>query len=109
PFDMGTANHQGTVQITLAPGRVGENTVEAVVYTADGGLATVPELRLTLTLEELGIGPLDARLKDRKGYWAAYDLRLPMPGVWTLDVTVRTTDIDQVTVHDTVRVTAAPR
>ncbi|KMO95268.1 hypothetical protein ACS04_24660 [Streptomyces roseus] len=109
PFDMGTANHQGTVQITLTPGRVGENTVEAVVYTADGGLATVPELRLTLTREELGIGPLDARLKDRKGYWAAYDLRLPMPGVWTLDVTVRTTDIDQVTVHDTVRITAAPR
>ncbi|MFE2880743.1 copper resistance CopC/CopD family protein [Streptomyces roseus] len=108
PFDMGTANHQGAVQITLTPGRVGENTVEAVVYTADGGLATVPELRLTLTQEELGIGPLDAKLKDQKGYWATYDLRLPMPGVWTLNVTVRTTDIDQVTVRDTVRVTAAP-
>ncbi|WP_229334626.1 copper resistance CopC/CopD family protein [Streptomyces flavotricini] len=109
PFDMGTANHQGTVQITLAPGRVGENTVEAVVYTSDGGLAAVPELRLTLTQDELGIGPLDAKLKDQKGYWAAYDLRLPMPGVWTLNITVRTTDIDQVTVHDTVRVTSVPR
>ncbi|MER6782440.1 MULTISPECIES: copper resistance protein CopC [unclassified Streptomyces] len=109
PFDMGTANHQGTVQITLAPGRVGENTVEAVVYTSDGGLAAVPELRLTLTQDELGIGPLDAKLKDQKGYWAAYDLQLPMPGVWTLNITVRTTDIDQVTVHDTVRVTSVPR
>ncbi|MFI8265975.1 MULTISPECIES: copper resistance protein CopC [unclassified Streptomyces] len=109
PFDMGTANHQGTVQITLAPGHVGENTVEAVVYTSDGGLAAVPELRLTLTQDELGIGPLDAKLKDQKGYWAAYDLRLPMPGVWTLNITVRTTDIDQVTVRDTVRVTPVPR
>ncbi|MEV6580393.1 copper resistance protein CopC [Streptomyces sp. NPDC051582] len=109
PFDMGTANHQGTVQITLTPGRVGENTVEAVVYTADGGLATVPELRLALTQDELGIGPLDAKLKDQKGYWATYDLRLPMPGVWTLNVTVRTTDIDQVTVRDTVRITPVPR
>ncbi|MGW2996193.1 CopD family protein, partial [Streptomyces sp. NPDC001193] len=109
PFDMGTANHQGTVQITLAPGRVGENTVEAVVYTSDGGLAAVPELRLTLTQDELGIGPLDAKLKDQKGYWAAYDLRLPMPGVWTLNITVRTTDIDQVTVCDTVRVAPVPR
>ncbi|MCX4695445.1 copper resistance CopC/CopD family protein [Streptomyces sp. NBC_01408] len=105
PFDMGTANRHGTVQITLAPGRVGENTVEAVVYTADGGLATVPELRLTLTQGELGIGPLDAKLKNQKGYWAAYDLRLPMPGVWTLNITVRTTDIDQVTVRETVRIT----
>ncbi|MER7463379.1 copper resistance protein CopC [Streptomyces sp. NPDC097981] len=107
PFDMGTANHQGTVQITLAPGRVGENTVEAVVYTADGGLATVPELRLTLTQDALGIGPLDARLKNQKGYWAAYDLRLPMPGEWTMNITVRTTDIDQVTVRETVRITSS--
>ncbi|MFD6878589.1 MULTISPECIES: copper resistance CopC/CopD family protein [unclassified Streptomyces] len=105
PFDMGTANHRGTVQITLAPGRVGENTVEAVVFTADGGLATVPELRLTLTQAELGIGPLDAELKNQKGYWATYDLRLPMAGEWTLNLTVRTTDIDQVTVRDTVRIT----
>ncbi|MGW3322263.1 copper resistance CopC/CopD family protein [Streptomyces virginiae] len=109
PFDMGTAHHQGTVQITLSPGRVGENTVEAVVFTADGGLASVPELRLTLTQEELGIGPLDARLKNQKGYWAAYDLRLPMPGEWTLNVTIRTTDIDQVTVRETVRITPVPK
>lgn len=109
PFDMGTANHQGTVQITLSPGRVGENTVEAVVFTADGGLASVPELRVTLTQEELGIGPLDAKLKNQKGYWAAYDLRLPMPGEWTVNVTIRTTDIDQVTVRETVRITSVPR
>ncbi|MCY0918996.1 copper resistance protein CopC [Streptomyces sp. H27-G5] len=108
PFDMGTAGHRGTVQVTLAPGRVGENTVEAVVYTADGGLATVPELRLSLTQGDLDIGPLDAKLKNQKGYWAAYDLRLPVPGVWTLNLTVRTTDIDQVTVRQTVDITASP-
>ncbi|MFI6148583.1 copper resistance CopC/CopD family protein [Streptomyces sp. NPDC051109] len=105
PFDMGTANHRGKIQITLTPGRVGENTVEAVVYTDDGGLATVPELRLALTQPDLAIGPLDAKLKDQKGYWATYDLRLPMPGEWTVDLTVRTSDIDQTTVHGTVRIT----
>ncbi|MFD9081863.1 copper resistance CopC/CopD family protein [Streptomyces erythrochromogenes] len=105
PFDMGTANQKGSVQITLEPGRVGENTVEAVVYTADGGFATVPELRLTLTQEDLGIGPLDAKLKNQKGYWATYDLQLPMAGSWTLNITVRTTDIDQVTVRETIRIT----
>lgn len=82
--------------------------MEAVVYTADGGLATVPELRLSLTQDDLDIGPLDAKLKNQKGYWAAYDLRLPVPGVWTLNLTVRTTDIDQVTVRQTVDITASP-
>ncbi|MFD7631871.1 copper-binding protein, partial [Streptomyces sp. NPDC059851] len=105
PFDMGTAGRQGTVQITLAPGRVGANTVEAVVYSADGGFATVPELRLTLTQEALDIGPIDARLKNQRGHWAAYDLRLPLPGEWTAKVTVRTTEIDQTTVSHTLRIT----
>ncbi|MET9568673.1 copper resistance CopC/CopD family protein [Streptomyces virginiae] len=109
PFDMGKAGHQGSVQITLAPGRVGENTVEAVVFSADGGLATVPELRLTLTQESLGIGPIDARLKNQKGFWAVYDLQLPMPGEWTLDITVRTSEIDQVTVRGSVHIAPLPR
>ncbi|WP_106975211.1 copper resistance CopC/CopD family protein [Streptomyces katrae] len=105
PFDMGTANHQGTVQITLAPGHVGENTVEAVVFTPDGGISSVPELRLALTQRDQGIGPLDSKLRNQQGYWATYDLRLPMAGTWNLDVTIRTTDIDQVTVGTTLRVT----
>ncbi|MET9638414.1 copper resistance protein CopC [Streptomyces virginiae] len=109
PFDMGTAGHQGAVQITLAPGRVGENTVEAVVFSADGGLATVPELRLTLTQEALGIGPIDAKLKNQKGFWAVYDLQLPMPGEWTLNITVRTSEIDQVTVRGSVNIAPLPR
>ncbi|MEU6300378.1 copper resistance CopC/CopD family protein [Streptomyces erythrochromogenes] len=105
PFDMGTAGQKGSVQITLEPGRVGVNTVEAVVYAEDGGFATVPELRLTLTQDDLGIGPLDAKLKNQKGYWATYDLQLPMSGSWTLSITVRTTEIDQITVRETIRVT----
>ncbi|WP_030659363.1 MULTISPECIES: copper resistance CopC/CopD family protein [Streptomyces] len=109
PFDMGKAGHQGAVQITLAPGRVGENTVEAVVFSADGGLATVPEIRLTLTQEALGIGPIDARLKNQKGFWAVYDLQLPMPGEWTLNITVRTSEIDQVTVRGSVHIAPLPR
>ncbi|MEV7590257.1 copper resistance protein CopC [Streptomyces sp. NPDC089922] len=108
PFDMGKSGPRGTVQVTLAPGRVGENTVEAVVFSADGGLASVPELRLSLTQEALGIGPIDARLKDQKGFWAVYDLQLPMPGEWTLNITVRTSEIDQVTVRGSVDITPVP-
>jgi copper transport protein len=73
-----------------------------VVYGPDGGIATVPELRLAFKLGD--IGPLDAKVRDRGGYWTADALNLPLPGTWTMKVTVRTSDIDQVTVSRTVRI-----
>ncbi|GAA3227825.1 hypothetical protein GCM10020256_39470 [Streptomyces thermocoprophilus] len=50
PFAVGSA--RGTVQVTLSPARTGDNAVEAVVYAADGGFASVPELRIAFTLPE---------------------------------------------------------
>ncbi|WP_405861990.1 copper resistance protein CopC [Streptomyces sp. NBC_01515] len=102
PFRVGNAG--GKVQITLDPGRVGENSVEAVVYGPDGGFATVPELRLSFTLAAQKIGPLDANVKDEGGYWGTNSLNLPIAGTWTMKVTVRTTDVDQVSVSRQVRI-----
>ncbi|MFF3713260.1 copper resistance CopC/CopD family protein [Streptomyces phaeochromogenes] len=96
PFDVGTPGGQGKVQIVLEPGRVGENTVEAVVIGPDGGIATVPEIRLSFTLASQKIGPIDAGLTNKGGYWGTSSLNLPIPGTWTMKVTVRTSDIDQV-------------
>jgi copper transport protein len=104
PFDVGTKGGHGKVQIELTPSRVGENSVQAVIYGSDGGFATVPELRLTFTLESQQIGPIDAELTDKGGYWAADGVTLPVGGTWTMKVTVRTTDIDQVTVSKTVKI-----
>ncbi|MFF6780881.1 copper resistance protein CopC [Streptomyces sp. NPDC012510] len=104
PFDVGTPNGHGKVQIDLGPGRVGKNSVQAVVFGPDDGIATVPELRLTFTLKAQKIGPIDAKLTDRGGYWATDTLQLPLPGKWTMKLTVRTTEIDQVTVERSVRV-----
>lgn len=104
PFGVGTPGGRGKVQIELTPGRVGENQVQAVVFGPDGGIATVPELRLAFTFEQRGIGPLDARLRDRGGYWVADTLNLPLSGTWTMRVTVRTSEVDQVTVSKKVRI-----
>ncbi|MEV0480719.1 copper resistance protein CopC [Streptomyces sp. NPDC050508] len=102
PFRVGNAG--GKVQITLDPGRVGQNSVEAVVYGPDGGFATVPELRLSFTLAAQKIGPLDADVKDEGGYWGTNTLNLPIAGTWTMKVTVRTSDVDQVSVTRDVRI-----
>ncbi|MEU9185453.1 copper resistance protein CopC [Streptomyces sp. NPDC048484] len=96
PFDVGTPGNRGKIQIILEPGRVGENTVEAVVIGPDGGIATVPEIRLSFTLRSQKIGPINAGLTDQGGYWGTRSLNLPLAGTWTMKVTIRTSDIDQV-------------
>lgn len=93
--------------VTVDPARVGTNRVQVLVL-ANGGLVGVPEVRVSFTLEEKGIGPLDARLEDAGGYWINDDLRLPLPGKWTMAVTVRTSEFDQVTKTVTVEVRPVP-
>ncbi|WP_432155308.1 copper resistance CopC/CopD family protein [Streptomyces sp. bgisy153] len=104
PFDTGTPGGRGTVQVTLEPGLVGRNVVQAVLYDADGPLMVVPELRLTFTLTDERVGPLDAELADQGGYWGSDSLDLPLAGTWTMRATVRVSDIDQVTVSKTVEI-----
>ncbi|MFJ8488601.1 copper resistance protein CopC [Streptomyces sp. NPDC094038] len=106
PFDVGTPNGHGKVQITLDPGRVGGNSVQAVVFGPDGGISAVPELRLSFTLDAQKIGPLPANVTDRGGYWAADSVNLPIAGEWTMAVTVRVSDLDQVTVTKKIRIAA---
>ncbi|WP_217546202.1 copper resistance CopC/CopD family protein [Streptomyces sp. GbtcB6] len=106
PFDVGTPNGHGKVQITLDPGRVGANSVQAVVFGPDGGISTVPELRLSFTLAAQKIGPLPANVTDRGGYWAADSVNIPIAGEWTISMTVRVSDLDQVTVTKKIRIAA---
>ncbi|WP_454341610.1 copper resistance CopC/CopD family protein [Streptomyces albogriseolus] len=105
PYDTGTPGGSGTVQLTMDPGRVGENGLQAVVFGPQGTLTFVPELRVTFTLPSKDVGPIDAGLTDRGGYWATNDLTLPLEGAWTMKLTVRVSDIDQVTVEREVRIT----
>ena len=102
PFDVGTRGGHGKVQITLDPGRVGDNSIEAIVFGPDGGVATVPELRVSFTLPAKDVGPLDAELTDKGGYWGNSFLNLPLAGKWEMKVTVRTSEVDQVSETKTV-------
>ncbi|WRZ40864.1 copper resistance protein CopC/CopD [Streptomyces sp. NBC_00151] len=104
PFDVGTPGGHGKVQIELTPGQVGENSVQVVVFGPDGGLVTVPEVRLAFTQESQKVGPIDAEITDKGGYWTSDGLTLPLPGTWTMKVTVRTSDIDEITVSKKVTI-----
>lgn len=104
PFDVGTPGGHGKVQVTLEPGRVGENTVQAVVFGPDDGFAIVPELRISFSLPSKAIGPLNAEVTDQGGYWGTNTLNLPIAGTWTMKVTIRTSDVDQVSVSRKVKI-----
>ncbi|GKQ38525.1 copper resistance CopC/CopD family protein [Streptomyces sp. A012304] len=106
PFDLSTPDTPGAagkVQVTLDPGRVGDNTVQAVVYGLDGGFVSIPELRLSFSLPAQDIGPLAVELTDRGGYWAG-TVNLPIPGTWEMKATVRVSEIDQVSERQPVRI-----
>lgn len=97
-YDTGGTNGRGKAELTLDPGRKGENVLHARVTDGAGQPLDVPELKIAFTLPKKDIGPLDVELKHLDvGHWTAEAVQLPMPGEWTVSVVVRTSEIDQVT------------
>ncbi|MFI1930678.1 copper resistance CopC/CopD family protein [Streptomyces sp. NPDC020330] len=105
PFDTGGENGKGTVRIDIDPGRTGSNDLHVWIDGSDGEPMDVPELKLALTLKAKDIGPLPV-VPDRlaEGHWTASGVQIPMAGDWKVDVTVRTSDIDQVTIDDNAKI-----
>ncbi|MEV5854986.1 copper resistance CopC/CopD family protein [Streptomyces anulatus] len=105
PFDTGGRNGKGIVRIDLDPGRTGSNDLHVWIDGSDGEPMDVPELKLALTLESKDIGPLPV-VPDRlaEGHWTASGVQIPMAGDWKIDVTVRTSDIDQVTIDKNAKI-----
>ncbi|MFE9562698.1 copper resistance CopC/CopD family protein [Streptomyces sp. NPDC006487] len=105
PFDTGGQNGKGSVRLQLDPGRVGANTLHVWAETPDGKPLDLPELKVSFTLEAKEIGPLPV-LPERAapGHWTASGVQLPLAGDWRIDVTIRTSDIDQTTVQKNVKI-----
>ncbi|MFE6228256.1 copper resistance protein CopC [Streptomyces sp. NPDC057854] len=105
PFDTGGANGEGVVRLSLDPGRTGANALHLFVERPDGKPLDVPEVKVNLTLEEKGVGPLPV-VPDRiqAGHWSASGVQLPLPGEWRVQVTVRTSEIDQTTIEKNIKI-----
>ncbi|WP_103543677.1 copper resistance CopC/CopD family protein [Streptomyces sp. SM1] len=100
PFDTGGGKSgQGVVTIDLEPARVGDNVMHVYVEGTDGRPMDIPEVKVAFTLSAQDIGPLPVT-PDRitTGHWSASGVQLPLAGDWKVEVTVRTSDVDQVTV-----------
>ncbi|MFB8350621.1 copper resistance CopC/CopD family protein [Streptomyces niveus] len=105
PFDTGGANGKGTVRLTLDPARSGNNLMHVWIDDPAGKPMDVPEVKVAYTLKSEQIGPLPI-VPERlaPGHWSASSVQIPMPGEWHLQVTVRTSDIDQTTIEKNVKI-----
>ncbi len=98
PYDTGGTNGRGAATVRLDPARSGNNTLDVTVTDPTGRAVDVPELDVSFTETQQKIGPLRTALKHiAPGRWEATGFQLPMAGAWQLTLTVRTSDIDQVT------------
>ncbi|MGW5617489.1 copper resistance protein CopC [Streptomyces sp. NPDC003877] len=99
PFDTGGQDGKGVVTIDLDPARMGDNEMHVFVERPDGKPFDIPEVKVEFTLKAKDLGPLPV-VPDHlaTGHWSANGVQIPMAGDWQVDVTVRTSDIDEVTV-----------
>ncbi|MFJ8592114.1 copper resistance protein CopC [Streptomyces sp. NPDC093598] len=99
PFDTGGQDGKGIVTIDVDPARVGDNEMHVYVERPNGRAFDIPEVKVEFTLKAKDIGPLPV-VPDHiaTGHWSANGVQIPMAGDWQVDVTVRTSDIDEVTV-----------
>lgn len=99
PFDTGGQDGKGVVRVDISPAQVGGNVMHVYVDRPNGRAFDVPEVKVAFTLTAKNIGPLPVTPDHlATGHWTANGLQIPMAGNWKIAVTVRTSDIDQVTV-----------
>ncbi|MGW2560562.1 copper resistance CopC/CopD family protein [Streptomyces sp. NPDC001514] len=105
PFDTGGKDGKGTVRLNIDPGRSGANELHVWVNRPNGRPLDIPEVKVAFTLTAEKIGPLPV-VPDRiaSGHWSASNLQIPLPGEWKIQITVRTSDIDQTTVDKNVKI-----
>ncbi|MGK5728959.1 copper resistance CopC/CopD family protein [Streptomyces sp. URMC 124] len=98
PYDTGGTNGRGTAVVRIDPARSGNNSLDVSVTDPAGKAVDVPELEVSFTETRKNIGPLRTSLRrGPAGRWQASGFQLPMAGEWQLTLTVRTSDIDQIT------------
>ena len=107
PVDVEVAGPQGgQVQLHMERAKQGENVVDIFLDAKGGGLIVPQEVTARLIPpdgEDLGALPVDLASAE-PGHYVAPRMTVPFPGLWTLELAIRTSDIDEEVVKLPVRV-----
>lgn len=91
-------SNAGNLKISLhvAPTKTGPTAMDITITDINGSLQNVPEVSGSLTLANIGIGPLPLFFHATGGGTFTTDNAvIPISGIWTISVVVRTNDVDQ--------------
>jgi copper transport protein len=84
------------VALHVDPASVGTANATVRITDPNGVAVDVPDVAMTLTLANEGIGPFRIDLqKQNVGEFATNSMTVPSPGKWTVRVVIRTSDVDQ--------------
>jgi copper transport protein len=93
------------IDLTIDPAKAGPTEIHVYTLTPTGAVAEVEELTLSLTLPSRDIGPLEVPLERAgPGHFSAYDVEIPLPGEWTVDVQALVDEFTEATAQDTIEV-----
>jgi copper transport protein len=108
PFEAGSGPlSRGQVALGIEPPRVGQAALHLSVLDPAGRPLAVPEVRASLRLPARDLGPFPVSLRTAgPGHYIAATT-LPLTGRWLVDVTVRTSEVDQTTLSIPVQVTGS--
>ncbi|MDT0545577.1 copper resistance CopC/CopD family protein [Streptomyces lonegramiae] len=105
PYNTGPKSGRGKAIFMLDPALPGDNLIHVFTFDLADRPVDAEEAKVTLTLPKENIGPLTVPLEHvATGHWSAKSFQLPMGGTWRLALTVRTSDIDQVTETRTLKI-----
>ncbi|HZS20735.1 MAG TPA: copper resistance protein CopC [Pseudonocardiaceae bacterium] len=98
-YDTGGPGGQGELAVDIDPAATGPNIIHVTVEDPTSARRDVAELRSELILTARSLGPFPVPLRRTElGVYEATGVQLPYRGAWTLQITVRTSDIDETTV-----------
>ena len=93
-----------SLQVDLDPAETGENSLHMYAYAPDGRPIAVKEWRVTAALPAANLGPVQVTVLPITDSHAIGQVSLPRAGSWEFRFTLRTTEIDEATVGQTVAV-----
>ncbi|MEU7528086.1 copper resistance CopC family protein [Saccharothrix sp. NPDC042600] len=96
-FDAGGASGRGKVAALVAPGASGGRELHVAVLDERGQPKAVAEVRAALSHPERSPGPLTVPLRygGVPGHYVSNAFSVPVSGVWSLSLAIRTSDVDE--------------
>jgi copper transport protein len=96
PFTTTVRQATVTLAIDVEPARTGDNSMHLYAYDAAGRPMAVQEFDVTVSLPAKKVAPIDVPVANvTPDHALASEVSLPVPGRWTVRITVRTSAVDE--------------